>query len=153
MSELPEVGNEAPDFNVASDTGDSYSLKQFRGKKVVLFFYPKDDTPGWTREACAFRDNAEIFNQKDIVLLGISADSIQSHQKFKNKYNLPFVLLADESKEVAQAYGVWQEKKNYGKTYMGLVRTTFVIDEDGKIEHVFKNVKVDGHVEKILELI
>ena len=86
-------------------------------------------------------------------MLGISADSIQSHQKFKNKYNLPFVLLADESKEFAQAYGVWQEKKNYGKTYMGLVRTTFVIDEDGKIEHVFKNVKVDGHVEKILELI
>jgi peroxiredoxin Q/BCP len=133
------------------DSGDKVSLDQFQGKKVVLYFYPKDSTPGCTREACDFRDQLQEFQAKDAVVLGVSPDSVKSHQRFKEKFDLTFPLVSDESKEVAEAYGVWKEKKNYGRTYMGIERSTFVIDEEGKIAHVFNKVKVAGHADKVLE--
>jgi peroxiredoxin Q/BCP len=145
------IGNKAPAFTLKTDTGETVSLKDFKGKKVVLYFYPKDDTPGCTRESCDFRDNMKTFEKKNAVILGVSADGVASHQKFKEKYGLPFTLLADEEKKVVEAYGVWQEKSNYGRTYMGIVRTTFIIDEQGKISHIFPKVKVDGHIQEVLE--
>ncbi len=146
-----KVGQKAPDFTLPSDTGEKISLKDFRGKKVVLYFYPKDDTPGCTKEACSFRDNIDRILQKDAVVLGVSADSIESHKKFKEKYNLNFPLLSDEKHKVLEKYGVWKEKKLYGKKFMGTVRTTFIIDENGKIAHIFKNVNVDGHTDEVLK--
>jgi len=145
-----EVGNTAPAFQVADDQGNTLSLAQFAGKKVVLYFYPKDDTPGCTREACDFRDSMNRLKSGDTVVLGVSKDSVASHQKFKTKYGLNFPLLADVEGALCQAYGVWQEKKNYGKTYMGIVRSTFVIDQSGRIVKAFSNVKVDGHVDAVL---
>lgn len=145
-----KAGDKAPDFALTSDTGEKISLKDFKGKKVVLYFYPKDMTSGCTAEACDFRDNVKKFEKKNTVILGVSADNMESHQKFKDKYNLPFKLLSDENKKVLRDYNVWQEKSMYGKKYMGIVRTTYVIDEKGKIEKVFDKVKVEGHINELL---
>ena len=147
-------GETAPEFSLPSTEGKNISLADYRKKKnVVLYFYPKDDTPGCTKEACDFRDALQRFNQKDTVILGVSADSISSHQSFQNKFKLPFPLLSDEKKETVKKYGVWKEKNMYGKKYMGVERTTVVIDKEGKLLKIFPKVKVDGHVEEILEVL
>ncbi len=143
-------GTKAPDFDLPSNGGKRLSLKSLRGKKVVLYFYPKDNTSGCTREACAFRDNWDAVRKKGAVVIGVSADSPESHEKFAGKYALPFPLVSDEEKALLKAYGVWQKKSMYGRSFMGIVRSTFVIDERGMITHVFPKVKVDGHVEEVL---
>ncbi|HET6465483.1 MAG TPA: thioredoxin-dependent thiol peroxidase [Nitrospiria bacterium] len=146
-----KVGDAAPDFRLPSSEGREIALKEFRGKKnVVLYFYPKDDTPGCTKEACSFRDERPKFDKKDAVILGVSFDDLESHKKFAGKYKLPFPLLSDADKKVAEAYGVYKEKSMYGRTYMGIERSTFVIDKDGKIARVYRKVKVDGHSDEIL---
>ncbi len=145
-----KIGDKAPDFTLSTDGGEKISLKDMKGKKVVLYFYPKDMTSGCTAEACDFRDNIKKFEKKNTVVLGVSADSVDSHKKFKDKYDLPFKLLSDENKKVLRDYNVWREKSMYGKKYMGIVRTTYVIDEKGKIEKVFDKVKVDGHINELL---
>jgi thioredoxin-dependent peroxiredoxin len=149
-SEL-KVGQKAPDFTVMNDNGEKVKLSDFKGKKVVLYFYPKDDTPGCTKEACAFRDGISEMKKKGAVVLGVSADSVESHKKFKNKFDLNFPLLADTEKKIIEGYGVWKEKSMYGKKYMGIERTTFVIDEQGKISHIFPKVKVDQHYDEVLK--
>lgn len=143
----------APDFALPATDGSTVRLSELRGKKVVLYFYPKDDTPGCTKEACSFRDNLGVLQSMGVVVLGISPDSVASHQKFAQKYGLTFPLLADEGAQVATLYGVWKEKKQYGRTYMGIERTTFLIDENGTVRRVFPKVKVDGHVEEVIEAI
>src|SRR5579872_4549254 len=145
------VGDTAPDFKSVDENGKPVSLKQFKGKKVVLYFYPKDNTTGCTAEACDFRDNFARVKKTGAVVLGVSPDSAKSHAGFKEKYDLPFTLVSDESKEIVNEYGVWQEKSMYGRKYMGVVRTTFIIDEKGKIKHIFEKVKVNGHVDEVLE--
>jgi thioredoxin-dependent peroxiredoxin len=144
------IGSNAPDFTLSSESGETLSLKDFRGKKVVLYFYPKDDTPGCTREACDFRDNETKFAKLNAVIIGVSADGVESHTRFKTKFGLPFHLLSDSDKKVIKAYGVWKDKMLYGRKMKGIERTTFVIDEQGKISKVFPKVKVDGHIEEIL---
>ena len=146
-----KTGSKAPSFELMSDEGKKVSLKDFAGKKVVLYFYPKDDTPGCTKEACSFSDNYKRLQKAGAVVLGVSADSVPSHQKFRKKYDLGFPLLSDPEKEVIQKYDVWKEKSMYGKKYMGIERTTFIIDEQGKIAHIFPKVKVDGHTDEVLE--
>lgn len=146
-------GQPAPDFALMSTDGNTVRLSDLRGKKVVLYFYPKDDTPGCTKEACSFRDNLGTLQGMGVVVLGVSPDSVASHQKFAQKYGLTFPLLADEGAQVATLYGVWKEKKQYGRTYMGIERTTFLIDENGIVRRVFPKVKVDGHVEEVIEAI
>ena len=146
-----KVGNKAPDFTLPSNEDAEVSLKDYRGKKVVLYFYPKDDTSGCTKEACSFRDNLARVKRKGAVIFGVSADSVTSHQKFIDKYDLTFPLLSDESKEMIKAYGVWKEKSFMGRKYMGIERTTFIIDEQGKIAHIFPKVSVEGHTEEVLE--
>jgi len=146
-------GQIAPDFTLPATDGSTVRLLDLRGKKVVLYFYPKDDTPGCTKEACAFRDNLGVLKSMGVVVLGVSPDSVASHQKFAQKYGLPFPLLADEGAQVATTYGVWKEKRQYGRTYMGIERTTFLIDENGIVQRVFPKVKVDGHVEEVIEAI
>ncbi len=146
-----KAGDKAPDFKLTADNGEVRSLKDYRGKKVILYFYPKDLTSGCTAEACDFRDNITKFEKENAVVIGVSPDGTKSHIKFKEKYNLPFTLLSDESKKMLEDYGVWQEKSMYGRKYMGVVRTTFVINEKGKIEKIFEKVKVDGHIAEILE--
>lgn len=146
-----KVGDKAPGFTLPSTDGTEISLKDFSGKKVVLYFYPKDDTSGCTKEACSFRDNLTRVKRKGAVILGVSADPVKSHQKFTDKYDLTFPLLSDESKEMIKSYGVWQEKTFMGRKYMGIVRTTFIIDEKGKIKHIFEKVKVEGHTDEVLE--
>lgn len=148
-----EVGKKAPSFTALDSTGKKVSLTDFKGKKVVLYFYPKDMTSGCTQEACDFRDSHPDFKKLNAVILGVSIDSIQSHQKFSSKYELPFTLLSDEKKEIVEKYGVWKEKSMYGKKYMGIERTTFIIDENGKIENIFPKVKVAGHIDEILKSI
>ncbi len=145
-----KAGDPAPDFEAVLDSGDKVSLNQFKGKNVVLYFYPKDNTPGCTREACDFRDNISSLEEKNTVILGVSPDSVKSHQKFKDKFDLPFPLISDEAKDVAQAFGVWREKKMYGKTRMGIVRSTFIIGPDGLIAKAYDSVKVAGHVEDVI---
>ena len=145
-----EVGMKAPDFTLLDKRGNSVSLSDFLGKKVVLYFYPKDSTPGCTRQACAFAQNHSNFEEKNVVVIGISKDSVASHLKFAEKYELPFVLLSDPELQAIQAYGVWQEKKNYGKVSMGVVRSTYLIDEQGVIEKVMPKVKPDTNAEEIL---
>jgi len=142
--------DKAPDFSLQDESGQKVTLKSLRGKKVVLYFYPKDDTPGCTREACDFRDHFADFGDANTVIYGVSKDSLDSHRQFKDKYSLPFPLLSDPDLEVAKAYGAWGEKNNYGKITMGLIRSTFVIDEQGKIEKAFRNVKVEGHADALL---
>ena len=145
-----EEGQQAPDFELASDVGERVRLSDLRGKPVVLYFYPRDDTPGCTREACAFRDAYGEFEERGAVLLGVSPDDEASHARFREKYSLPFALLADPEHEAAEAYGVWREKKNYGKTYWGVHRSTFVIGADGTIVRAMYGVKPDGHPEQVL---
>lgn len=146
-----EVGMSAPDFTLADKDGNQVSLSDFAGKRVVLYFYPKDNTPGCTRQACAFAGAYRGFQALDTVVIGVSRDSAASHQRFAEKYNLPFVLLSDPELTAIQAYGVWQEKKNYGKVSMGVVRTTFVIDPNGIIEKVMPKVKPDTNAQEILD--
>jgi peroxiredoxin Q/BCP len=148
---MVDIGDKAPDFSAGTDGGGSISLKDLKGKKVVLYFYPKDMTPGCTTEACGFRDAHPDFSKINAEIIGVSKDSVKRHNKFKEKYDLPFTLAADEDGKMCEAYGVWQEKKNYGKTYMGIVRSTFLIDEKGKIAAVWRNLRVKGHVENVLE--
>lgn len=143
-------GMAAPDFTLAADGGGEVSLSDFRGKSVVLYFYPKDDTPGCIAEACDFRDDYSEITAAGAVVIGISPDSIQSHERFKLKYSLPFYLLSDPDHQVAEVYGVWGEKKMFGRTYMGIIRSTFVIDPEGKISKVFRKVRVKGHSQKVL---
>ncbi|MBE6615527.1 MAG: thioredoxin-dependent thiol peroxidase [Ruminococcaceae bacterium] len=145
-----EIGMPAPDFTLADKNGNAVSLQDFRGKKVVLYFYPKDNTPGCTRQACAFAGAYREFQNRNVEVIGISKDSIASHAKFAEKYDLPFILLADPELTAIQAYGVWQEKKLYGKVSMGVVRTTFLIDEEGRIEKVMPKVKPDTNAAEIL---
>ena len=145
-----EAGDKAPDFSVEDQDGNTVKLSDFKGKKLVLFFYPKASTPGCTAEACNIRDNWERFQEKGYAILGVSADTQKRQSNFKNKYDFPFPLLADEDKEVIQAYGVWGPKKFMGKEYDGIHRTTFIIDEEGKIEEVIKKVKTKAHTDQIL---
>lgn len=145
-----EVGTKAPDFTLKNQEGQEVSLSQFAGKRVVLYFYPRDNTPGCTRQACGFAQNYEGFTQRDVVVIGVSKDSVASHLKFAQKYELPFVLLSDPDLEAIQAYGVWQEKKLYGKVSMGVVRTTYIIDPQGVIEKVMPKVKPDTNATEIL---
>ena len=145
-----EIGMKAPDFTLSDSDGNSVSLSDFLGKKVVLYFYPKDNTPGCSRQACAFAAAYEGFRSRDVVVIGISKDSVASHLKFAQKYDLPFILLSDPELQAIQAYGVWQEKKLYGKVSMGVVRTTFLIDEQGNIEKVMSKVKPDTNAAEIL---
>jgi thioredoxin-dependent peroxiredoxin len=144
-------GESAPDFTVLTDDGRTVSLGDFRGKKVVLYFYPKDDTPGCTVEACAFRDGIAQIKAKGAEVLGVSVDDTSSHQKFKEKFQLNFPLLADTEKKMVQDYGVWKEKNMYGRTYMGIERTTFLIDENGTIRKIFPKVDVNAHYQEVLQ--
>ncbi|WP_142849715.1 thioredoxin-dependent thiol peroxidase [Telmatospirillum sp. J64-1] len=146
-----DAGNPAPDFTLPTDGGGSLTLSALKGRKVIVYFYPKDDTPGCTTEACGFRDAMPDFSASGAEIIGISKDSPARHDKFKAKYELPFALASDEDGAVCEAYGVWKEKKNYGKTYMGIERSTFLIDADGVIRRVWRGVKVKGHVEEVLE--
>ena len=146
-----DVGDKAPDFSAPTDGGGTASLKALKGKNVILYFYPKDDTPGCTTEACGFRDAVVDFSKVGAEIIGASKDSVARHDKFKAKHDLPFTLVADEDGKLCEAYGVWQEKKNYGKRYMGIVRSTFLIDGNGKIAATWRNLRVKGHVDKVLE--
>lgn len=146
-----EVGTKAPDFTLADKDGNAVSLTDFAGKKVVLYFYPKDNTPGCTRQACAFAGAYAGFQVQDVAVIGVSKDSVASHQKFAEKNNLPFVLLSDPEHAVIEAYGVWQEKKLYGKVSMGVVRSTYIIDENGMIEKAMPKVKPDTNAAEILD--
>ena len=148
---IPQPGTKAPDFKLPASTGETIDLNGLKGKTIVLYFYPKDDTPGCTVQACGFRDSFKDLQKTGAVLLGISPDSLKSHDKFIKKFDLPFPLLADEEKAMCQAYGVWVEKSMYGKKYMGVARTTFIIDKDGKIAKVFEKVKPEGHNTEVLE--
>jgi peroxiredoxin Q/BCP len=150
---MVEVGKHAPDFTLPSDEGGDVTLSGLRGKKVVLYFYPKDDTPGCTMQARDFRDATPSFEGVDAVVLGVSADSVESHRKFREKHDLNFPLLADESHEVAEAYAVWKEKSMYGRKFMGIERSTFLIDEEGKVERVWRGVKPKGHAEMLAQLL
>ena len=143
----------APDFTLLSDEGEEISLGSFRGRKVVLYFYPKDNTPGCTKEACGFRDDHAQFLAKGAVVIGVSPDSPKSHQGFRLKLNLPFYLLSDPEHKVAEMYGAWGEKKSFGKTYEGIIRSTFVIDEEGMTIKVFPKVKPEGHAKEVLALL
>ncbi len=147
-----EVGQTAPDFTTQDHLGNTISLSQFKGKKVILYFYPKDDTPGCTKEACNLRDNLSELQAKGFVVLGVSADTLESHQKFAHKHQLNFPLLLDKDKEIIHAYGAWGEKNMYGRITQGIMRYTYIIDEQGKIEHIIKKVKTDSHAEQILAL-
>lgn len=146
-----EINTKAPDFELMDQSGNVVRLSDFAGKKVVLYFYPRDNTPGCTRQACAFAGAYALFRELDVVVIGVSKDSVASHQRFAEKYNLPFILLADPELQAIQAYGVWQEKKNYGKVSMGVVRSTYIINEDGFIEKVMPKVKPDTNAAEILE--
>ncbi|MBN2614064.1 MAG: thioredoxin-dependent thiol peroxidase [Bacteroidales bacterium] len=145
------IGDQAPDFKLLNQDGESVSLSQYKGKKVIVYFYPKDDTPGCTSEACNFRDNYEYWQKQGYEVLGISPDNVASHKKFQDKYNLPFPLLSDVDKETIKAYGAWGLKKLYGREYEGLIRSTFLIDEDGKITETFMKVKTKEHTEQIIK--
>lgn len=148
---MPKEGSVAPDFSTTDAEGRNVSLKDFRGEKVVLYFYPKDDTPGCTKEACSFRDSFSDFKKRGIRILGVSPDKEASHKKFVEKYKLPFTLLVDTDHSIADAYGTYGQKKFMGRTYMGIKRTTFLIDEQGKIKKIFEKVKPDEHAREVLD--
>jgi peroxiredoxin Q/BCP len=148
-----KIGSKAPDLKLTDEAGNPFKLSSLKGKTVVLYFYPKADTPGCTTESCEFRDHSAAFAAKDAVIIGISPDTEKAQTKFKNKFTLPFTLLADAENAGAEAYGVWVEKSMYGKTYMGVARTTFIIGPDGKIKHIFEKVKPAGHAEEVLAVI
>ena len=150
MSDWVEEGETAPDFTLAADNGGKVKLSDLRGKPVVLYFYPKDDTPGCTKEACAFRDRSQDLGAHGAVVLGVSPDDVTSHGKFRDKYSLNFPLLADDGHQVAERYGAWREKNMYGKVSMGIQRSTWLIDGEGKVRKVWKKVNVDGHDEQVL---
>lgn len=150
---MPQPGEMAPDFEVLTDEGKPLKLSDLHGKNVILYFYPRADTPGCTKEACSFRDNFPRFATQDAVVLGVSTDDVKAQSKFKHKYNLPFTLLADTDKDIHEKYGTWVEKSMHGKEYMGTARTTFIIGPDGKIVKVFENVKPDGHAEEVLQVL
>ena len=145
-----EVGTQAPDFTLPDQNGDLHSLSEYKGKKVILYFYPRDNTPGCTKQACGFAERYPQFIEKGAVVLGISKDSVASHKKFEEKYGLPFTILSDPERKVIQAYDVWKEKMNYGKVSMGVVRTTYLIDEEGKIAKAFDKVKAADNPEQML---
>ena len=145
-----QIGDQAPDFTAPNQHGDTVQLSDFRGKKVVIYFYPKDDTPGCTAQACNLRDHYSELQQEGYEVIGISGDSVKSHDKFVTKYELPFTLVADEDKAINEAYGVWQEKSMYGRKYMGTARTTFVLNEEGVITHIIEKVKTKDHTTQIL---
>jgi len=147
---MPAVGEPAPDFSLRSVDGKVVSLKELRGKKVVLYFYPKDDTPGCTKEACSFRDNLGRVTSKGAIVLGVSRDDTVSHVKFREKYDLNFPLLSDDKGRVTEAYGVWKKKNLYGREYFGIERTTFLIDEGGKVVRIWPKVHVEGHTDEVL---
>ena len=151
MSEVPQIGRKAPAFTLPAHTGEKIRLSSLQGRNVILYFYPRDDTPGCTQEACDFRDSFERLSKLDAVVLGVSADKLSSHERFAGKHELPFPLLSDEDHAVAEKYGVWVEKKQYGRTYMGLQRSTFLIDRSGKIAHAWPKVGVKGHVEEVIK--
>lgn len=144
------TGDPAPDFTLSDADGNPVSLSDFKGQKVVLYFYPKDDTPGCTKEACGFRDAQDDYMEANAVVIGVSPDSEKSHQRFRDKYDLPFLLLADPERQAIEGYNVWKEKNMYGKKYMGVERSTFIIDEDGILVEILRKVKVDGHVQSVL---
>lgn len=146
-----QIGQTAPDFELLADNGEKVKLSDYKGKHVVLYFYPKDMTPGCTTQACDFRDQHESFEEIDAVILGVSTDPQTKHEKFKDKYNLPFLLLVDEDHAAAEKYGVWKLKKNFGKEYMGVERSTFLINKDGELVKEWRKVKVKGHVEEALQ--
>ena len=148
---MPNIGEKAPDFDALDQDGKKITLNQFKGKTIVLYFYPKDSTPGCTKEACSLRDRFSTFKKKDVIILGVSKDSQKSHINFIEKFDLPFALLSDLDKKIQTAYGVWQEKNMYGKKVMGTVRTTFIIGRDQKIEHIFNKIDCENHAEDILE--
>ena len=153
-SVLPVIGRPAPDFTLPSTTGEDITLKSFKGKKtVVLYFYPKDETPGCTKEACAFRDHHEDFEKNNVVVLGVSTDPMDAHNAFKEKHTLPFPLLSDEDATVSKLYGVYKQRNLYGKKYLGIERTTFVVDRTGRIAQIYPRVKVDGHVDNVMEFV
>jgi peroxiredoxin Q/BCP len=145
-----KTGDKAPDFTLSTDGGGQINLSKLRGKKVVLYFYPKDDTSGCTAQACGFRDSFANFGKSDAIVIGLSRDSVASHDKFKKKHELPFALASDEEGKVCEAYGTWVEKSMYGRKYMGIERATFLIDEKGVIRNIWRKVKVPGHVEEVL---
>ena len=146
-----DVGDKAPDFTMPTDGGGEVSLKDLKGKQVILYFYPKDDTPGCTKQACGFRDARPDFSKIDAEIIGVSKDTVAKHEKFKTKHELNFTLASDTETGICEKYGVWKEKKMYGKTFMGIERSTFLIDGDGVIRNVWRKVKVPGHVEQVLE--
>jgi len=148
-----KIGQKAPDVPVFSDAGQEVRISDYKGKKVVLYFYPKDNTPGCTLEACAFRDGVAKLKRKGAVVVGVSPDSVSSHKNFKEKYGLNFQLLSDQNKKMVNAFKIWKQKSLYGKKYMGVERSTFVINEDGKIGKIFPNVKVDGHFDAVLSVL
>jgi thioredoxin-dependent peroxiredoxin len=150
---MPKAGDRAPAFELPTDDGSTVSLAGLKGKRVILYFYPRDDTSGCTTQACEFRDSWHTVQAAGAVVLGVSPDGVGSHAKFKRKFELPFPLLADEDHAVAEAYGVWGEKSMYGRKYMGILRTTFVIDEAGRISHVFEKVKPKGHAAEVLAVL
>ncbi len=148
-----EEGKKAPSFKLKDQNGSTVSLNDFNGQNVVLYFYPKDDTSGCTKEACNFRDDLPKFGKLDAVILGVSPDSVESHKKFASKYKLPFTLLSDEDKDIIKKYDVWKEKSMYGRKYMGVERSTFIIDKQGKIRKIFRKVKVDKHNDEVIAAI
>ena len=152
-AKMPSPGNKAPDFNMPATSTDNVKLSDFKGQKVVLYFYPKDDTPGCTTQACGIRDNLPEFEKLDAVVIGVSKDPIARHEKFIKKYDLNFILASDADSDVCERYGVWVEKSMYGKKYFGIQRATFLIDETGKIAHVWPKVKPDSHADEVLEAI
>ncbi len=151
--DYPKEGEPAPDFTLPSDQGGEVSLRDLRGRNVVLYFYPKDNTPGCTKEACSFRDHLSNFQKQDTVILGVSLDSLDSHEKFRSKYGLTFPLLSDVDGAVSKAYGAYRKKKLYGREFWGIVRSTFIIDKDGMIRKAYPKVRVDGHTDEVLEFV
>ena len=149
----PKEGDRAPAISLETDSGEQFELSSLYGKNVVLYFYPKADTPGCTKEACEFRDTSKKFSRANTVIVGVSPDAAKAQAKFKDKFDLPFILLADTGHKAAEDYGVWKEKSMYGKKYMGVERTTFVIDSNGVIKKIFPKVKVEGHAEEVLSAI